>query len=85
MRGMSSDFSVDDRRRLAAVAGISEAYLYQCLTGRRDMGPAEARRVENVTGGELMRWHLCQKTWHRIWPELADAEGAPEVSPSAAA
>lgn len=52
------------------MAGISDAYLYQCLTGRRDMGPIEARRCEAVTNGELHRRILCQKTWAGIWPEL---------------
>jgi len=85
---MSSKLSAANRRRLAEVAGISEAYLYQCLTGRRDMGPAEARRCETVTGGELKRWDLCRKTWHLIWPELIGTEGAPHVpeeAPRAAA
>ena len=52
----------------------NEQYLYQLLTGRRDMNPAEARRLEEESGGELTRRMLCQKTWHRIWPELVTEE-----------
>lgn len=84
MLAMSKDITPADRRRLAAAAGINEQYLYQCLTGRRDMNPAEARRVEAVVGSELMRWDLCSKTWHQIWPELIGAEGAPAVEPAGA-
>lgn len=80
MLAMSKDISAADRKRLAGAAGISEQYLYQCLTGRRDMNPAEARRVEDVLTGELMRWDLCQHTWHRIWPELIGSSGAPLVA-----
>lgn len=76
---MSCKFSVEDRRRLAALAGISEPYLYQCLTGHRDMNPGAARRVEVATKGEVTRRDLCMKTWADIWPELAD--GAHLVDP----
>ena len=62
--------SVDDRKRLADQLGVHEQYLYQCLTGRREMSAAEAMRAEQVTGGELTRQMLCQKTHGRIWPEL---------------
>lgn len=74
-----------DRARLAALAGINEAYLYQCLSGRREMGARVAVKVEQATRGELKRWQLCTRTWHLLWPELIDAEGAPEVPEQAAA
>lgn len=59
------------RRQLAASVGVNEQYLYQCLTGRRDMNPGEARRIETETNGVLKRQMLCQKSWRSIWPELA--------------
>ena len=68
---MSCQFTIDERRRLAALAGISEPYLYQCLTGHREMKPKEALRVEAATGGELSRRLLRPKSWADIWPELA--------------
>ena len=79
---MSTEITVERRRALAEQHGLSEQYLYQCLTGRRDMNPAEARTLEEATGGELHRWALCQKTWFRIWPELTKVPGHPDV-PSA--
>lgn len=63
----------DDRKRLSAVTGIDEQYLYQCLTGRRDMNPERARKAEDETNGELTRRMLCQKTYAGIWPELVEA------------
>ena len=74
---MSKQIAPADRRRLAALCGVNEQYLWQCLTGRRDMNPIEARRIEDTTGGELRRWDLCQRTWSGIWPELIGLEGAP--------
>lgn len=75
-----SIISARERRRLAAVAGVDEQYLYQCLTGRRDMDAAEARRVEAITGHVIRRWHLRQRDWHLIWPELVGMPGAPLAS-----
>lgn len=77
--GMSTQLAVADRKRLAERLGLSEPYLYQCLTGRRDMDPGEAMSLEIRSGGELKRWSLRQRDWFRIWPELIGAEGAPAV------
>jgi DNA-binding transcriptional regulator YdaS (Cro superfamily) len=73
-----STIAPERRRQIAESHRLSDAYLYQCLTGRRDMDAAEARRVETITGGEIMRW-MVRKDWHLIWPELIGAEGAPAV------
>lgn len=69
--GMSKQITASERQALAEKLEVSEQYLYQCLTGRRDMGPAEARRLEQESGGALTRQMLCQRTWQGIWPELA--------------
>lgn len=74
-----------ERKRLAEMAGVVEPYLYQCLTGRREMGAEVAVRVEIGTAGEIRRWDVCQESWHRIWPELIGVEGAPQVPAKAAA
>lgn len=73
---MANQLTPDDRKRLAALTGIDEQYLYQCLTGRRDMNPERARRVEDETNGQLTRQMLCQKTYAGIWPELIEAKAA---------
>ena len=73
---MSKQFTPNERRALAEKLAVNEQYLYQCLTGRRDMGPTEARRVEVESGGVLTRQMICQKTWQGIWPELATTKEA---------
>lgn len=70
MMHMDKQLTPEDRRRIASVTGLNEQYLYQCLTGRRDMNPEAARKAEDITNGEVTRQMLCQKTYAGIWPEL---------------
>ena len=67
---MDKQITTEQRKHWSAQLGINDQYLYQCLTGRRDMGPAEARRIEAGSGGVITRKMVCQKTWRAIWPEL---------------
>jgi DNA-binding transcriptional regulator YdaS (Cro superfamily) len=62
--------TANERRSLAEQVGINEQYLYQCLTGRRDMSATEAVRLEQETNGRLDRKMLCRGSWRSIWPEL---------------
>jgi DNA-binding transcriptional regulator YdaS (Cro superfamily) len=80
---MAHPITPERRKQLAEKHGINEQYLYQCLTGRRDMGPAEAMRLETETGKELTRQMLCQKTYISIWPDLSkpSATEATELQP----
>jgi len=68
-----------DRKALAEQVGSDEQYLYQCLTGRKAMKPEEAVRIERQSGQRVRRWDLRPADWHRIWPELIGAEGAPAI------
>lgn len=74
---MGIDFK--ERDEIAEANGISPRYLYQCVSGRREMDPKDAVALERSCGGRLRRWNLRTKTWHLIWPELIGAEGAPAV------
>lgn len=65
--------SSSQRSEIAQKAQVSEQYLYQCLTGRRDMKAKEAVRIERVTGIGGLRFQLCQREGKDIWPELAQA------------
>ena len=69
---MNTQIPPDERRQLAEKVGINEQYLYQCLTGRRDMSASEAVRVEMASDGRLTRQMLCQESWQSIWPELVE-------------
>lgn len=59
-----------ERKRWADQLHVSEQYLYQCLTGRRDMDPATAMRVETESGGVIKRQMVCQSSYRAIWPDL---------------
>lgn len=68
-----------ERDALAEELGIDRFYLYQLLSGRREMEPRAAVRLERLSGHRLRRWQLRAKTWHETWPELIGTEGAPPV------
>lgn len=64
---------------LAAQVGVSPVYLSQ-LSARQDSrepSPALCVLIERATKDEVRRWDLRPGDWHRIWPELIGAEGAP--------
>jgi DNA-binding transcriptional regulator YdaS (Cro superfamily) len=69
---MNTQITPDERRQLAEKVGINEQYLYQCLTGRREMSASEAVRVEQASDGRLTRKMVCQASWQAIWPELVE-------------
>jgi DNA-binding transcriptional regulator YdaS (Cro superfamily) len=71
---MNTQITPDERRQLAEKVGINEQYLYQCLTGRREMSASEAVRVEQASEGRLTRKMVCQASWQAIWPELVEAK-----------
>lgn len=73
------EMTASQRAEFADRFGVSEPYLYQCLTGRKDMRPQEAVRLEQESGGELRRWSLRVNDWWLVWPELTRAKGAPKV------
>lgn len=74
------DITPQRRKELALQLEVNEQYLYQCLSGRREMGAIEAVRIEQESGGVLTRRMLCSKTWQRIWPELpAEDKPAPSL------
>ena len=60
-----------ERKQIAKLANLNEQWLYQCLSGRRNMGPAEAIRLEQISNGRISRIDVCQGTWFSIWPDLA--------------
>lgn len=68
---MEKTLTPDERRIWAEKLCLSEPYLYQCLTGFREMEPAKAVEIELATQGAITRQMLRPKSWQRIWPELA--------------
>jgi DNA-binding transcriptional regulator YdaS (Cro superfamily) len=70
---MNTQITPEERRRLAEKVGMNEQYIYQCLTGRREMSAAEAVRVEQASEGAVTRKMVCTSSWADIWPELIGA------------
>jgi DNA-binding transcriptional regulator YdaS (Cro superfamily) len=70
---------VAERKAIAAAHGFDEQFLYQCLTGRNQMHPAEAVRLERLSGNRIRRWQVRRSDWHLIWPEVVGAAMAAGV------
>jgi DNA-binding transcriptional regulator YdaS (Cro superfamily) len=62
------------KRLVVAPASISEWRTKGIPSGRRIELGAD---IERVTG--VPRWVQRPNDWHRIWPELIGADGAPAV------
>lgn len=71
--------TVAERIELAKKAGVSEQYLYQCLTGRRGMRANLAVHVSRVSEGRIRLWDLRSADWWTVWPDLIGTAGAPKV------
>jgi DNA-binding transcriptional regulator YdaS (Cro superfamily) len=77
-----ADYIQQERGRaslVAAATGLSAAFIYQVANGDRPCPADRAADIEAATEGAVPRWDLRPLDWHRIWPELVGAEGAPAV------
>ena len=71
-------------RRVSERVGLTPAFLSQIALGVRGVPAERAASIESATGGAVRRWDMRPNDWHRIWPELIGAEGAPAVVTEAA-
>lgn len=53
--------------------------IYQWASGLRPVPIERCVPIELATAGAVRRWDLRPDDWHRIWPELVGADGAPPV------
>ena len=67
------------RAALAEQAGTSYLHLRNIAFSGKSCGAALAVGIERASGGVVRRQDLRPDDWHRIWPELIGAEGAPDV------
>lgn len=77
-----SDYLKQERGRTSRVAGlaaIAPAFLSHMATGLRPVPAERAADIEKACAFAVRRWDLRPDDWHRIWPELIGAEGAPAV------
>ena len=57
----------------AEKVGADQAFVNQWIGGHRPVPVKFARRIEQVTGGDVTRQELCPD-WMDIWPELATTQ-----------
>lgn len=72
--------------RLRELIGVkSDMQIRQWRHGyaARQPSPEYAVAIEVATAGAVRRWDLRPDDWHRIWPELIGAEGAPQIAEAA--
>ena len=64
---------------LAAALGVRQPTVSEWLRGDRPVPIERCTAIEQASSGAVRRWDLRPDDWHRIWPELIGAEGAPEA------
>ena len=77
----------EERGRMSTVAvaaGVAPAFLSQMASGLRGVPAERAYDIERACEFRVRRWDLRPDDWHRIWPELIGADGAPAVAHEAA-
>ena len=75
LRSLDSD---EARTAFAERCETSAGHLRNVSYGQKSLSPASCVLVDVESGGAVRRWHLRPDDWHRIWPELIGAEGAPK-------
>ena len=85
-RGVTDNDVIDRLGGTAAVArrlGVQPASVSEWRKKRIPDGRLIELGAEIERAGVMPRWHLRPDDWHRIWPELIGADGAPPVPATA--
>ena len=69
------------RREWAKSCETSLGHLRNCIYAPKPIAAETCVLIEHNSAGRVRRWHLRPADWHRIWPELIGAQGAPIVGP----
>ncbi len=81
LRTFTTELPLGGMAAFASRLGITPVYLSQ-LAARQNgrlPSPELCVRMEVESARVVRRWHLRPDDWHRIWPELIGADGAPPV------
>lgn len=70
---------IGSQSALAEVVGVKQPTISEWVRGDRPVPIERCVDIERATKRKVMRWDLRPDDWHRIWPELIGAEGAPAV------
>lgn len=71
--------SAGSQAALAALIGVKQQHVWNWLNRGGPVPPEHCAAIQTATKGAVTRWDLRPDDWHRIWPELVGAEGAPAV------
>ncbi len=64
---------------LAVALDVSGSIVTQWASGAKAVSAERCWPIECATQGAVRRQDLRPDDWHRIWPELIGADGAPDV------
>lgn len=64
---------------LATAIGVKQQHVWNWLNRPGYVPSEHCAAIELATRGAVKRWALRPDDWHRIWPELIGADGAPQV------
>lgn len=79
LKAYLNSLSVREQSDFARAANTSVGYLRKKLSSGGNLGGELCTQLEIASGRAVRRWNLRPHDWHRIWPELIGAEGAPVV------
>ena len=65
--------------KLAHLLGVRQSTVSNWRSRATPIPVEHCAAIEQATSGSVRRWDLRPTDWHRIWPELIGAEGAPDV------
>jgi DNA-binding transcriptional regulator YdaS (Cro superfamily) len=68
---------------IARAMGVHPVMVSQWASGQKFVPLERCPGIEAATRRAVMRWDLRPDDWHRMWPELIGADGAPDVPETA--
>lgn len=79
LKAYLAPMDAEKRERFAARCGTSRGHLQNVMYGVRPCATDLAVLIEDATGRTVRRWDLRPDDWHKHWPELIGADGAPKL------
>lgn len=73
--------TVTQLRERVGVKSDAQVRQWQHGYADRQPNPEYCMAIEKATEGKVRVWDLRPDDWHRIWPMLIEADGAPEIPP----
>ncbi|MEJ2803828.1 YdaS family helix-turn-helix protein [Comamonadaceae bacterium PP-2] len=70
--------AVGGKSAMARHLGVAQSRLSNWLA-RSSVPEAYCAEIERLSSGLVRRWDFFPASWHRVWPELVGAPGAPCV------